>query len=80
MGFLTPQQHWQLFGPLSIKMETRLTEILASKQFPFLDYDHLKTLNGNEASNRGDLYFWWRLFCLDEYVRVWNLAVTDNRV
>ena len=44
MGFVTPQQKWQLTGILKEAMQKELLVILKEEKFFFLNYDQLKKL------------------------------------
>ena len=52
MGFVTPQQKWQLTGILKEAMQKELLVILKEEKFSFLNYDQLKKLLESEQWNK----------------------------
>ena len=76
-GFETPQLEWQFDGLLAEYIGSKLEQVISEKNISFLNYRELERLYWDHKKNQKDPYFWWRLFCLHEFIKIWDLNVTE---
>jgi len=75
MGFISPQEIWQKKEFKSV-LDRGFSELLDNHPVFFLDYDEIgKMYDEYQEGRYHDWAFIWRIFCLHEYMKIWNLNV-----
>ena len=73
---MTPQEVWQK-KEMKNKIHKTIKSIISEKRFNFLNYKELEDIYSKYQTNEfKDWAFIWRLFCLNEFIRVWKLDVS----